>query len=469
MTSPTALAIDLGSSSGRVIAGTLRDGRIEESEVHRFPHEARMMDGVLSWDIELIWDEIVRGLGEAVRRFPDASSVSVDTWGVDFALLDGSDRLVMPAGCYRDERTTRTNDEFRAALDDDEVWRLTGIAPATINSANQLFALLHENPSKAERVERALFLPDYFTYLLSGSVGWSRSIASTSALCFPGADRFNDEVFAKLGIPREWFGEVTAEHSLAEGCRLPGLEQLDVIRAGAHDTTCAVQALQRDESQETNFLSCGSWSVLGVLRDEPLLDPAAHELGVTNEARAAKGVRPLFNITGLWILQECQRQWRAAGLSHGIVELVGMAEAAPSLGVYIDPDEPQFGFPGDMLGRIAESVAAQGVSLDVEDQGAVIRVILESLARRYAHGVESFAALTGRTATQLNMFGGGSRNDLLVQLTADAVGVPVTVGPTEASSLGSLLVQHEVAGRISHGERNDVIAASADGRTVTPR
>ncbi|MFT3888718.1 MAG: FGGY-family carbohydrate kinase [Arachnia sp.] len=459
--SVTALAVDLGSSSGRIVAGTLRDGRIEEVEVRRFPHQARPVDGYLAWDLDFIWSEVVAGLRDAVERFPDAISVSVDTWGVDYVPLTADGARVTPGRAYRDLRTVRTHEAFRARLSDDAAWAATGIAPATINTANQLFAFLTEEPETAAATEQVLLLPDYFTFLLSGARGWSRSHTSSSGLCRPGAREFSDEVFAALAIPRRWVGQVTPEHDVVGPCIVEGLGQLTVVRAGAHDTACAVHALQRDVSQESYFLSCGSWSVLGVLRDEPLLSEAAYRMGLTNEARGDAGLRPLFNITGLWILQECQRDWQSAGKTHDIVELIRLAEAAPSLGVLVDPDEPQFAETGGMVARVTGALAAQGADVEGLGEGDIVRVVLESFAARYARGVADLAALTGSAPTQLNMVGGGSRNRLLCQLTADALRVPVVAGPAEASALGSVLAQLEIMGRLDPADRNDVIAATA--------
>lgn len=463
----TALAVDLGSASGRIIAGTLADGRVSEVEIHRFAHQAQMVDGYLCWDLDLIWAEVVAGLREAVKQFPDAVSVSVDTWGVDWVALDADGKRLTPGRAYRDDRTARTLAAFRERLPDEETWALTGIAPATINSANQMFAHLLEEPDTAARTSQVLFLPDYFTYLLSGQRRWSRSHASTSGLCAPGANAWADEVFARLGIPRSWVGDLTREHDVVGGCIVEGLEGLTVVRAGAHDTACAVHALQRAAVGETYFLSCGSWSVLGVLRDEPLMSGAAHALGLTNEARGDAGVRPLFNITGLWILQECQRDWAASGQPSGIVELVAAATEAPSLGLTIDPDEPHYAQPGRMVERVTAALVAQGAPADLS-QGQVVRAILESLAARYARGVGDLAALTGSPATQLNLVGGGSRNELLCRLTATALGVPVVAGPAEASTLGSVLAQFEIMGRLRPEDRSDVIGATAHTRRYLP-
>ncbi len=461
MESPvTALAVDLGSSSGRVIAGTLKGSRVSQVEVHRFKHGATMHDGYLCWDLDLIWREVLAGLTQAVAQFPDAVSVSVDTWGVDWVPLDADGRRLTPGRAYRDERTERTLEDFRTRLPDERAWELTGIAPATINSANQMLAFLMEEPELAARTEQILFLPDHFTHLLSGQRRWSRSIASTAGLCNPGATDWAEDVFEALNIPRGWVGELTHEHDVVGPCTVEGLEQLTVVRAGAHDTACAVHALPRDETKDSYFLSCGSWSVLGVLRDEPLLTPQAHALGLTNEARGDHGVRPLFNITGLWILQECQRQWLADGVDADIVGLVARATEADSLGLLIDPDEPEYAAPGDMVARVSEALVLQGAPSEMS-QGQIVRAILESLAHRYARGIADLTALTGTRAAQLNMTAGGSRNTLLCELTASALQVPVLAGPAEASTLGSLLAQFEIMNHVSPRDRNDVIAASA--------
>ena len=467
MTTATALAVDLGSSSVRIMAGTLAGGRIEQVEIHRFEHEAVMKGGYLSWDLDLIWHEIVQGLNEAVARFPGASSVSVDTWGVDWVPLDEADRRVTPGRAYRDERTTRTLEAFRQRLPDQRAWELTGIAPATINSANQMFAFLAEEPEAAAATKQVLFLPDYFTYLLSGKKRWSRSHVSTSGMCAPGATDWADEVLETLQIPADWLGELSAEHDTVGPCIVGGLEQLTVVRGGAHDTACAVHALQRAKDGETYFLSCGSWSVLGVLRDQPLLSAEARDLGLTNEARGDAGVRPLFNITGLWILQECQRDWENAGQVSDIVALVSEAENAESLGVQIDPDDPEYAQPGNMVARVTDALVAQGAPADLS-QGQLVLAVLESLAARYARGVADLVALTGSPATQLNLTGGGSRNELLCDLTAKALGVPVIAGPAEASTLGSLLAQFEIMGSLEQSDRNSVIESTAHTRRHLP-
>ncbi|MDO4259082.1 MAG: rhamnulokinase family protein [Actinomycetaceae bacterium] len=467
----TALAVDLGSASGRILAGTLEDGRIAITEIHRFKHEAQRQDGHLVWDVDTMWDEIVQGLRAAVDQFPDASSVSVDTWGVDFVPLDANDQPVGPARAYRDERTTRTLDAFRERVSDRDFFSLTGIAPATINTANQLFALRAEEPELAEKIQTILLLPDFFAWKLSGVKGWSRSIASSTGLCQPGSGAWSDEVFRLLEIPRTWVGSLESDLTVVGPCTVPGLEHLTVVRGGAHDTACAVHALPIDEGVDAWWLSCGSWSVLGAMEDHALTTDAAFELGMTNESRTDGGVRPLFNITGMWILQELQREWERQGRPTDTDELVAAARQCPTPNALINPDDPRFAEPGEMVEKInaALSEGNEGAAAVLPASDAeYVRLVIESFAARYARGIDDLAAITGRRPEQLNIVGGGSRNHLLCDLTATAANMRVVAGPVEASILGSLLAQLEVLGHVDAASRPGIIAATAHTHVHEP-
>ncbi|QWW19970.1 rhamnulokinase [Schaalia sp. 19OD2882] len=463
----TALAVDLGSSSGRVLAGTLDADHIEITEVHRFKHEAQRRDGRLVWDVETMWNEVVTGLRAAVERFDDAVSVSVDTWGVDFAALDADDQLVGPVRAYRDERTERTHDAFRRRLDDREFFTLTGIAPATINTANQLVALTVEEPELAERIDTVLLLPDYFAWKLSGVKGWSRSICSSSGLCEPGSPRWSNQVFERLGLERRWVGDLNSDLTVVGPCTVEGLEHLTVVRGGAHDTACAVHALPIDEGVAAWWLSCGSWSVLGAMEDHALTSDAAFELGLTNESRSDGGVRPLFNITGMWILQELQRQWEREGNPTDTDELVAAARQCPTPSVLLDPDRPFFAEPGNMVEKVDAFLAEAGAPAP-SSEAEYVRLVIESFAARYARGIDDLAKITGTRPDQLNLVGGGSRNHLLCDLTARAAGMRVVAGPVEASILGSLLAQLETLGHLDPARRPDVIARTAKTHVHAP-
>ncbi len=464
----TALAVDLGSSSGRVLAGTLIDGRVEVEKVHRFYHEAKRDGDDLVWDLDVMFNEMVTGLKKAAEQFPEAKSISVDTWGVDFVPLNANDEIVGKSYAYRDERTTRTHDAFRARIADEEFFTLTGNAPATINSANQLFALTQEHPELVDEIASFLFLPDYFAWKLTGVKGWSRTIASTSGLCGPGAHEWNDEVFTRLGLKREWVGDLNKDLTVVGQCTIPGLEHLTVVRAGAHDTACAVHGLPIEENvKKAFFLSAGSWSVLGAIEDHALISADAYKIGLTNEGRTDGGVRPLFNITGMWILQELQRQWEREGTPTDTDELVAQARQLEPCKFYFDPDDPRFAEPGGMVEKINESLTEQGAPLP-ESMPEYVRLVIESFARRYARAVDELAAIVGERPEQLNLVGGGARNHLLSDLTAQLANVRVVAGPIEASILGGLLAQFEIMGDIAPEQRPTVIAQSAQTRVHLP-
>lgn len=463
----TALAVDLGSASGRVLAGTLSDGRLTVTDVYRFEHEAKRVDGSLTWDVDTMFDQTVEGLRKAVAQFPDAVSVSIDTWGVDYVALDEFDERVGPAVAYRDERSARTREQFRACVDDRTFFEMSGNQPATINTANQLVAFRIEEPERAARTRTILFLPDYFAYRLSGVKGWSRTIASTSGLCEPGARRFNDAMFERLGIDRSWVGELDDELSVVGQCTVPGLEHLSVVRAGAHDSACAVHGLPIDEGVRAFFLSAGSWSVLGALEDHPIISDAAYEIGLTNEGRTDGGMRPLFNITGMWILQEIQRQWAREGTPTDTDELVAQARTCTPCTVFFDPDDPRFAKPGDMQQKIDAVLDEQGAP-HPNSMAEYVRLIIESFARRYARAIEDLVRVSGQRPQQLNIVGGGARNHLLCDLTADIAKVRVVAGPIEASTLGSLLAQLEVLRYLDPADRPAVIAATAQTHVHTP-
>ncbi|MBB6334084.1 rhamnulokinase [Schaalia hyovaginalis] len=463
----TALAVDLGSASGRVLAGTIVDDRIEVTDIHRFKHQAIRKNGSLIWDVDTMLEETIIGLRKAVELFPDSVSVSVDTWGVDFVPLDEDDERVGEARAYRDERTTRTLERFRELVDDRVFFDMSGNQPATINTANQLVAFRLEDPELAARTRRILFLPDYFAFRLSGVKGWSRTIASTSGLCEPGARRFNDEMFTRLGIERSWVGELDEDLTVVGPCTVPGLERLTVVRGGAHDSACAVHGLPIDEGVRAYFLSAGSWSVLGAIEAAPIMSDAAYEIGLTNEGRTDGGVRPLFNITGMWILQEIQRQWEREGTPTDTDELVAQARACAPCTHFFDPDDPRFAEPGEMQQKIDAALDEQGAP-HPSSMPEYVRLIIESFARRYARAVDDLARISGTRPDQLNIVGGGSRNRLLCDLTARLAKVRVVAGPIEASTLGSLLAQLEILGHLNPADRPSIIAASAKTHVHTP-
>ena len=459
----TVAAVDLGSSSGRVVAGRYDGAAVRLDEVHRFAVHVQETDGALWWDVEAILTEVREGLARAARQGP-LDAVSVDGWGVDHALLRADGTLAAPVRAYRDPRTADVPAQLAARAPAEVLWRLTGVRPDPINTSHQLVAGLRDEPALRDETDAVLMLPDYVAHRLGGERGWSRAICSTSGLAAPGAREWSTEVMDLLGLEPAWFGPLSDERT-AVGT-LAGDPRTPLLRAGSHDTACAVHALPPGDGDRA-FLSSGSWSLVGVERDEALLDPAALEAGFTNEVRTDGGVRLLKNLTGLWILQECQRQWLAEGLRAEPAELVAEARAADSLGVVLDPAHPDLARPGPMADRVAGHLRALGAAPSGRAQ--LVRAVLESLAAAYARSVDQLARLTGTRPSQLVVVGGGARNTLLSEMTAAACRIPVLVGPVEASAAGSVLAQLETLGHLAG--RDDgarALAASAPPTLIDP-
>lgn len=459
------VAVDMGSSSVRVIAGTFDGNRLHLDEVSRFPHQAAPVAGRLVWDL----DGILRNVQDAVAHLAarDAiTSVGVDSWGVDHLLIDTHAAPVTPAVSYRDERTANVPGLLaEQGITPQWLWSRTGTQPAAINTSHQLVAALgHVSAETRENVAGVLMLSDYVAMQLGTDPGWSQGICSTSGLTAPGAAQWSHEVIDALGLPRHWFGAIAAERTISG--KLLSQPSVPVVGAGGHDTACAVHALPQAPGARA-FLVSGSWSLVGIETDTPVLDERALHAGLTNEARTDGGNRLLKNLTGLWVLQECQRQWERDGINWSWPELTAAAaEARSAGGVRIDLDAPQFQFPGNMPRRVREAVTAQGGT--AATPGEIVRTVLESLAHTYAATLWEISDITGHRPAYVAAVGGGVRQRLLNQLTADACGLPVVVGPAEATSFGSLLAQLEATGELSGTDRHAVLAASCDVTVVEP-
>lgn len=474
MAKVAAAAVDLGSSSGRVVVGTLDGESLSLDEVHRFPHGAHSVNGDLVWDMFHLEEQIGVGITRALAdREVAVRSVAVDTWGVDYVLLAPGGERYGQGHAYRDCRTGPVAREFYCRASREQRWQHTGVQPDDINTGNQLFADLAADPHLPEKVDRALLLPDYFAYRLSGEMGWGRSICSTTGLCEPGGARWSKDLLDRSGIPSQWFGPVepdlTSRGQLRDGpWATPASRPVKVVNAAGHDTACAVHALPNVGQEAAAFISSGSWSIVGVETAEPVLDLAAFEAGLTNEARADGGNRLIANITGLWILQECQREWQQEAGSVGIQELLARAERSVSLGFVLDTNDATFMSPGAMPGKVAQ-YCLDHYNVVPGSRGQMVRVILESLAVCYAITLRKIQEIVDRRWDVVHLVGGGAYNGLLCQMTASATGKAVIAGPAEASAVGNLLAQFEVAGVItSDRQRHDIVRTSFSPRSYLP-
>jgi rhamnulokinase len=462
---PVYAAIDLGAESGRVLCGRLSDGRVELEEANRFPNRpVRLPDG-LRWNLLSLFSAALDGLRAAASEHP-LRSVGVDAWGVDYALLDERGRLLGLPFHHRDERTVGMVERAQARVPRDQMYRTTGIQTIPVNTVFQLLA--EEDGESLAAASRIALVPDLLTSWLSGVVANEATAASTTGLLDARSGRWATALIEQLGLPSRIFGEIV-EPGTMTGALLPHHELGDVpvsVVAG-HDTASAfVAAPLRDRTSAV--LSSGTWSLLGLEVDEPVLDDDAQAFNLSNERGVDGTTRLLRNVTGLWLLQECRRSLEPAG-SREYEDLLRLAEAASDDVPLFDPDDEDLLRPGDMPRRIASAIARAGQQ-PPSSTGELVRSILVSLACKYRLVLEGLEQVTGRSVETIHVIGGGARNSVLSQITADVLGRRVLAGPVEATALGNVLVQARAFGELSSLEEMRVVAAaSAQIATYEPR
>ena len=447
----THLAIDLGASSGRVMAGHHDGGRLEIEEVARFGNSGVELSDGWHWDAEGLFEEIKKGLATAAERFgDDIVSVAVDTWGVDYVILDEAGEPLNPPWMYRDSRTDGLMNKASKTLGPDRLWERTGIQPMFFNTIYQLMSEVARNGNRLRKANEILFIPDYINYRLSGVRAIERTIASTSGLLFAGSPEWDIEIAAELNIPTLLLSPVT------EPCRVlgeispsiaaeTGLRGVKVCTCGSHDTASAVAGAP--SRGHPLFLSSGTWSLLGIELRRPINSTAARQAGFSNEQGLEGRTRFLTNIAGMWLLQECRRVWAEQGKNIDFVTMVEMATQAKAP-AFINPDAPEFQKPCDMPKAILDWIQKSGQTAPANDS-ELIRTILESLALKYRLMVRRLAELVPEMPSTLNIVGGGGQNKLLNQMTADATGLRVEAGPIEATAAGNVIAQMIASGDIS--------------------
>jgi len=452
---PRYAAVDMGATSGRVVAGRLAGGRVELEEVHRFPNRpVRLPDG-LRWNLLHLFTELLEGL----RRAGPLAGVGIDTWGVDYALLDAEGRVLGLPYHYRDDRTAGMVERAYSRVPQSELYAVTGIQTLPINTAFQLLA--DEDSAALEAAERLALVPDLLAYWLCGELANECTNASTTGLLEARSGGWAREVIARLGLKQALFGTLVGPGTRL-GPLLPhhDLGDAPVYAVASHDTASAFAAVPVDE--HAAILSSGTWSLLGLELPEPVLSGAAREANLTNERGIEGTTRLLKNVMGMWLLEESRRAWAQGGAEASYEELHRLAQDAPEDVPLFDPDAEEFLTPGDMPARIA--AACERTSQPAPGGvGTVVRSILVSLACKYRWTVERLEAVSGREIERIHVIGGGARNALLCRLTADVCGREVHAGPVEATALGNVLVQARGAGELaSLAELREVAAASAD-------
>ena len=466
----TYLALDLGAESGRAIAGTFDGEGLSLREAHRFPNVPVRRGGSVRWDLPALFDEVKRGITAAANAFgKDLVSVGVDTWGVDYGLLDEQGALMGLPHQYRDSRTAGIHDSVMERLGKDFLYEQTGIQ---LMGMNTLYQLLAEPPERIAQASRLLFIPDLINYRLTGVMSTERTFASTSQVYDVRKRDWAYPLLDAVGLPSHMLGDIR-DAGEPLGPLLPhvaeetGARGVDVVLPGTHDTASAVAAVPAGEGTWA-FLSSGTWSLLGVETPEPVMNEGAKAFELGNEVGVLGTVRPLKNISGLWLVQQCRATWEAQGHRYSYAELTRMAEGSAPFAAIIDPDDPSFTPAGDMPARIADFCRRSGQT-PPSTRGEVVRTILESLALRYRMVLETIEGIVDSRMDTLHIVGGGGQNVLLNQFTANAVGRPVVVGPVEATAAGNVLMQMAASGEIaSLVEGREIIRRSFELATYVP-
>lgn len=479
------LALDLGAESGRGLLGRFDGKFLEMEEVHRFPNgPVRLLD-TLHWDLPRLFDDVKTAIRKGAAQAGSLDGIGVDTWGVDFGLVGRGDTLLGNPVHYRDARTNGMLEAAFARVSREQIYHITGLQFLPFNTLYQLLSLASSRSPLLEVTESMLLMPDLFGWLLTGRRVCERTNASTTQLLDPRFGTWSDELCRALGLPRAILPELIEAGSTLGPLRTSVAEEagltrpIDVIVPATHDTASAVAAVPAAASQESGsksaappnwcYLSSGTWSLLGVEVSRPVITPETMKYNFTNEGGVAGTTRLLKNIMGLWLVQECRRIWAGTGQERSYEELTARAEAARPFTALVDPDDATFLSHGDMPARLAAFCTRTGQTLP-QDEGAIVRCCLESLALKYRWTIDRLESILNTKITTVHVVGGGSKNALLCQFTADACGRPVNAGPAEATAIGNILMQ--AVGRRQLGSIADlraVVAHSFPVKVYEPR
>jgi rhamnulokinase len=433
MAKRTVVAVDLGAESGRVMAVHFDGRSLQVTPIHRFAnHHTTLLKGTLHWDILALWREIQQGI-EKVKPLQPAS-IGVDAWGVDFGLLDRQGNLIGNLVQYRDSRTKGMMEKVFTHINKEAIFNQTGIQFSRINTLYQLMSLVESQSPQLDIAHTFLTVPDLFHYLLSGTAVCEFSIASTTQIVNPHTKTWGTDILSKLGIPTHIFPEI-----VLPGTRLGTYTGIPVITPGSHDTASAVAGIPTTTPNYA-YISSGTWSLVGIEVQQPIINEATLAANLTNEGGVYGTIRLLKNVMGLWLLQQCRHKWNESGMSFDYDELEALALNTVPFASLVNPNDPLFLPPGTHEEHIRRICLKTNQS-PPQTVGAVVRCILESLALTYHDIIQKLIYVSGQPVHTIHIVGGGSKNGLLNQMTANATGIPVIAGPVEASVLGNAIVQ----------------------------
>ena len=445
------LAFDFGASSGRAIVGVFDGEKIELREVHRFSNDPVTINGTVYWDVQRLFFEIKQGILKA-KEDGGFDSIGIDTWGVDFGLLRKDGTLIENPIHYRDKRNDGMAEFSKKYMSHEEMYDITGIQFMDFNTVFQLLSLKENRPYILEEADTLLFMPDLLSYMLSGVKSTEYSIATTSQMVDLKTHDWSDKIINDLGLKKDILTPIVATGTVIgqlsdEICEELGVPKADIVSVASHDTQSAITAAPC-EYEDFAFISCGTWSLFGTEVKEPVLNDASKKLNVTNEGGYGYSIAFLKNICGLWLIQESRRQWIREGKEYSYAELEKMALECEPFKCFINPDAPEFGVMGNLPERVREYCRKTGQYVP-ETVGEIMRCIYESLALKYRLTFDGIMECIGKNYDRIHVMGGGTKDKLLLNMTAQSCNVPVYGGPIEATALGNIAIQLMSAGAIA--------------------
>ena len=467
------IAVDLGAESGRVMLGTVSAEKLELEEIFRFPNNPIKEDSALKWNFPELFANIKKGLAKAIEQSDgEISGIGVDSWGVDFSLLDEKSELIENPYHYRDSRTDGVMEKAFELMGKGDIYQNSGIQFMGINTVYQLLAMRLANSQALAKAKKLVFMADLVSHCLCGRAYAEYTLASTSQLMDMRTGRWSQEISEKLALPLEIMPEVIKPGTIAgrltpQICEELGCESIKLIAVGSHDTADAVAAVPA-RSDTWAYLSSGTWSLIGIETAQAIVNDKSAKYSFTNEGGVENTICVLKNIVGLWLLQECRRQWQREGIDLSYSELTSMAEKASSFVAYLDPDYGEFLSPGNMPEKINQYLAKTEQN-KVNDKGQMVRLILESLALKYRSVMSAIEDISQTPIDVLHIVGGGIKNELLCQLAANATGKKVIAGPVEATACGNILMQALACGQIgSLAQGRGLVGKSFELREYRP-
>ncbi len=437
------IAIDLGASSGRTMLGILEDNHLTIKEINRFWNGPNNVEGVLRWSFTSLLSNIKDGIRLAEAEHP-ISAIAIDTWGVDFGLIDKNGDLLEEPVHYRDNRTSGLLEEAFNLVSKKDIYQKTGIQFMELNTLYQCLALKFKNDRSYLISSNLIFSPDLLSYMLTGKIYAEKTIASTSQFYNPSTQSWDIDLLKRMGIRTDILPEL-----IDTGTNIGFYNEIPVIAGAGHDTACAFAATPLKDGNRSAILSSGTWSLFGCELEKPLINDNALNEDFTNEVGINNSIRFLKNMNGLWIIQELKRIWNENGFSYEFSDMVAMAERAPPFQFFINPSNELFFAPGDMESRIKNFCIKTGQSSPATHD-EVVRTAYEGLAFLYSDTFDSLEKITKLSFDTIHIVGGGSKNQLLNQMTANSIGLPVISGPTEATAIGNILVQMIALGEIDN-------------------